>query len=247
MADPRSMICSSSTFAMLRCLVLGLSLAWGVLGVGQLSAQEYKYELGMSLGASHYIGDAVRRGPFGSYSIGVGAIGRYNANFRLAFTSTLGYLGLRGDTRLADNVFPEGRSAAFATHSLLWTIGAEHNFLPLSDKFRYLQTSSWSPYIGGGALVTLAWGDASSVFAPGLYLVCGLKYMLSSRMTLAAQWQVQHYLSDRLDALGRGREWLGNPFALNRGIKGGDGAGLVSISLTYHMGQRNKSSCYAPW
>lgn len=235
--------CSFARLA--RCLlILFGSLQWSM---GGLLAQEYKYELGASLGTSYYMGDAVRRGPFGMHSVGLGGVGRYNLNFRSALVTTLGYLVLRGDSRLADNAFPEGRHAAFSTHSVQWSVGGEHNFLPLSDKYRYLQTSSWSPYIGGGGLLALAWGQEASALVPGVYLSCGLKYMLSSRVTLSAKWQIQYYLSDRLDALGRDNKWLANPFGLNRGIKGGDAAGLVSISLSYQMGLRNKSSCFAEW
>lgn len=231
-----------------RRILLALALLSGAHSGGyRLMAQEYKYELGANLGAGYYAGDAVRRGPLGMYSAGLMAVGRYNLNFRAALVTSLGYLGLRGDTRLSDNAFPDGRHAAFSTHSLQWSVGAEHNFLPLSDRYRYLQTSSWSPYIGAGALVAWAWGDEASVFAPGLCFTGGVKYMLSSRLTLSAQWQVQYYLSDRLDALGRGGAWLGNPFALNRGLKGGDAAALLSVGLSYHLGLRNKSSCYSRW
>ncbi|MDO4707437.1 MAG: hypothetical protein Q4A61_03310 [Porphyromonadaceae bacterium] len=239
------MICSGRISLFWRCSVLSLSTVLLMLRGQGLSAQEYKYELGAALGASYYVGDAVRRGPLGMYSVGGSALGRYNINFRTAFVSSLGYLGLRGHTELSDNAFPNGRSAAFKTHSLQWMVGGEYNFFPLSDRYRYLQTSSWSPYIGIGGLASLAWGDASSVIALGAYLACGIKYMLSSRMSLGVQWQAQYYLSDRLDALDRGNAWLGNPFALNRGLKGGDAVGMLSLSFTYHIGLRSKDSCYS--
>lgn len=208
-------------------------------------AQEYKYELGAKAGATYYTGDAVRRGPLGIYSIGLSGIGRYNLNFRWAITSALGYEGLRGDTRLADNAFPEGKTARFGVHTLQWHAGGEFNFRPLSTKYRYLSTSSWSPYMGAGALLALAWGNAQSVLSPGVYGAVGVKYMLSPRLTLSAEWRVQYYMSDRIDALNDGSQWLANPMRLNRSsIKGGDASGQFGISLTYHIGLRNKYSCY---
>lgn len=237
------MICRRIIGQKIFTLTLVLVL-WGLCRGQRLTAQEYRYELGGALGASSYVGDAVRR-PFGRYSAVATFLGRYNLNFRAALTSSLGYVGLRGDTGLADNAFPGGATARFATHSLQWSLGGEHNFFALSDKYRYLQTSSWSPYIGGGALLALAWSNEASVLAPGVYLSCGIKYMLSSRLTIAAEWRIQQYLSDRLDALGRDAAWLANPFALNRSFKGGDGAMLISIGVTYHTGLRNRSSCYS--
>lgn len=215
------------------------------MGCISLPAQEYKYELGGALGATYYIGDAVRRGPLGTYAVGVSGLVRYNLNFRWVLSTALAYDGLRGDTRFADNAFPQGRSARFRTHTLQWRVGGEFNFRPLSNKYRYLQTSSWSPYLSGGALIALGWGEYSSTLAPGVYAALGIKYMVSSRITLSAEWRSQYYLSDRLDALGKDSDWLADPFALNRaGIKGGDASGQFSLGLTYHIGLRNKSICY---
>ena len=50
-----------------------------------LHAQEYKYEIGGMAGGAFYMGDANKNAFFKGMNPAVGAVFRYNANFRWAF------------------------------------------------------------------------------------------------------------------------------------------------------------------
>ncbi|MDO4692889.1 MAG: DUF6089 family protein [Porphyromonadaceae bacterium] len=222
-------------------------LVWGWMLLSQtyrVSAQEYLYELGGRLGVSHYMGDAARRGFIAPYASALSLLGRRNINFRWAWVAELGYRGLRGDTRYADNVFPEGHTARFSAHLVNLRLGSEFNFLPLSDKYRYLGTSSFSPYVGAGIGGSLVWRDRVAVPTLGVYLAVGAKYKLNARLSLGAEWQWQYTWSDRLDALNPEQTWLSNPYGLNASwVKGRDAFAVFSLGLTYQLRQRKQGQC----
>ena len=54
-----------------------------------LHAQEYKYEIGGMAGGAFYMGDANKNAFFKGMNPAVGAVFRYNANFRWAFKGNL--------------------------------------------------------------------------------------------------------------------------------------------------------------
>lgn len=226
--------------------ILLLLLCCSILSIPtqRLFAQEYVYELGGRLGSSYYMGDAARRAFVTSYASALSLIGRYNSNFRWAWTTELGYRGLSGDTRYADNVFPEGRTARFSSYLLNLRLGGEFNFYPLSDKFRYLGTRSFSPYIGAGLAGSLAWSQSRVIPTPSVYCALGVKYRLSARLSLEAEWQWQHTWSDGLDALQAGRTWLSDPYRLNASwIKNRDAFAVLSLGLTYQLKRRKQGQC----
>lgn len=208
-----------------------------------LAAQEYMYELGAELGVSYYSGDATRKSFLAPKDLAFGITGRYNVNFRWVLTAGLNYRGLRGDTMYADNVFPMGQTAAFRTNTASIHVGGEFNWYALSDRYRYLGTRSWSPYVGGGIVLLGGWGSMQRVLTPGVYAALGVKYKLNSRLSATAQWLWQYHLSDRLDALGRS-SFLANPYGMNiASLKGGDALGAITLGLSYHLGRRNKGNC----
>ena len=70
-----------------------------------LHAQEYKYEIGGMAGGAFYMGDANKNAFFKGMNPAVGAVFRYNANFRWAFKGNLMWGQVSGSTEGLENVF----------------------------------------------------------------------------------------------------------------------------------------------
>lgn len=72
-----------------------------------LHAQEYKYEIGGMAGGAFYMGDANKNAFFKGMNPAVGAVFRYNPNFRWAFKGNLMWGQVSGSTEGLENVFPD--------------------------------------------------------------------------------------------------------------------------------------------
>lgn len=205
----------------------------------KLQAQEFLYEFGAKGGLTHYAGDIGRRGPFVSPSAGIGAEMRYNINFRFALSAELSLYNLKGQFKNADNIFPEGKQGNFSNAFYFLGVMGEYNFLPLSDKYKYLQTSPWSPYlaIGLGAGATKTYKGTR--VAPVWQIGGGIKYKLSEKWTLQASWIYHGVASDALDAPDEEHRWLDNPYNISQSsISKGDGFGALTFGFTYSFGNR---------
>ncbi len=213
-----------------------------------LKAQEYRYEFGGDLGTSYYFGDLARKGLFVPQSLSAGLLARYNINFRWAMRANLAYQGLKSDWAYAKNIFPRGgEDLAFSSKLINLSYGVEFNFLPLSNKYRYLNTSSFSPYIYAGLGFAYAWGSDDNVFTPNLALGAGVKYKLDSRWTISASWLWTYTFTDKLDALARDTILLENPYQVNYGfMKGRDGFARISLGVSYAFSRRNDTNCAVP-
>lgn len=217
-----------------------------------LSAQEYKYDFGGTISVGNYLGDANPKWLGVSPGGGIAFEGRYNHNFRTAFSSRLGYLYQPFNTKWTGNRFPipgtnpeENRPPVKGVmHLAHWELLAEYHFVHYSDKFAYLQTRSLAPYIMGGVDIALGAGFKRWNVAPGITLGVGLKYKLRNRLNLIAALQGYHYFFDGLDAVSQETEWLRNPYRTNSGfLKGGDGRLALSVGVTYEFGVK-RETCF---
>ena len=129
-------------------------------------AQEYKYEIGGMVGGSYYMGDLNKNAFFKGLNPSLGVVFRYTPNFRWAVKTDLLWGRVSGSTDGLENVFPNGATASFERNFFELGGQMEFNFLPYSDKFAYLNTKRFSPYIYG------LWGNGRS----GKSNVCKFEY-----------------------------------------------------------------------
>ena len=114
--------------------------------VPTLWAQEYKYEIGGMAGGAFYMGDANKNTIFKGMNPAVGAVFRYNINFRWALKANLMWGQVSGKTEGMENVFPNNAQTSFNRSIMELGGQAEFNFFPYSDKFDYAgaRRSVWS-------------------------------------------------------------------------------------------------------
>ncbi len=218
------------------------------LGRVPLQAQEYLYEFGGDIGTSFYSGDLARKGFVAPQALTSGLMGRYNLNFRWAMTGGLSYQGLHSKWDYSGNVFVDKhKDLEFSSDLINLSYGLEFNFLPLSEKYRYLNTSSFSPYLYLGLGLAYAWGADDSVFSPNMALGFGAKYKINSRWTISALCQWAYSFTDKLDALSKKTAMLANPYQISySALKGNDGFARITLSLSYAFGRRFDNNCSVP-
>jgi hypothetical protein len=225
----------SSTFFQ-RWLVIGfLSMPFSLA-----HGQEYLYEIGGMAGGAFYMGDANKTALFKGMNPSMGAVFRYNANFRVAFKGNLAWATVSGSTAGLDNVFPEGAQASF--NRSLFELGGqiEYNFFPYSDKFAYLNTKRLSPYVLVGLGVTVAPGN--STFAGlNLPLGAGVKYKLKNRLNIGCEFSIRKLFGDGLDVMNGSNKLLDNPYGVSSSMmKNKDWYSLLLFSVTWDFGPRNR-------
>lgn len=209
---------------------------------GRIAAQDFLYEIGGGFGAAQYFGDA-NRGLFGSSGVGLELVGRYNYNFRWAFSTMLDWRTLRGDTDKSGNVFPDFAQADFKVGLTQLHVRSEFNFLPYSDGYKYLGTARLSPYVAAGLSLGFASGAKGSAFAPGITAGMGVKYKLKPRINVGIEYSFTGLLTDALDALTDKSVWLDDPYKINDSwVKNKDATGALVLRITYDFGLR-KTFC----
>jgi hypothetical protein len=211
-----------------------------VNGCATAVAQEYKYEIGGMAGASIYMGDANPASYFANPNAALGAVFRKNLNFRWALQADLLYGKVTGDTKDNDNVFPHDAQAAFSRSFFELGGHIEFNFFPYSDKFAYLNTRRWTPYLFTGVGVTLAPGEDQTFFGVNLPLGIGVKYKLRNRLNIGLEYAAHRLLNDSFDAPSSQGFNLNNPYQVKSGaLKNKDWYNTVMISLTWEFGLRD--------
>ena len=166
-----------------------------------LHAQEYKFEIGGMAGGAFYMGDANKTALFKGLSPSAGAVFRYNANFRWAIKGDLLWARVSGSTIGIDNVFPDKLEVSFDRNLIELGGQAEFNFFPYSDKFTYLNTKRYTPYILLGIGVTVAPGGEKTFAGLNIPLGVGFKYKLMERLNLGCEFSFRKLIGDGLEGL----------------------------------------------
>lgn len=211
--------------------------------VNALKAQEYEYEIGGMLGASTYMGDANKSNPFKSPHLSGGIVFRYNRNFRWAYKANLLIGGTSGNTKKSGNVFPNGNNTSFSRTFYEFGGQVEFNFFNYSDKYQYLGTKRFSPYLFTGLGLTAARGD-NNFFSINLPLGIGLKYKIRDRLNLGFELSFRKLFGDSFDYSKKNEDLsLEDPYHIKSSFfKNKDWYVLTMFSVTWDFGQR-KVSC----
>lgn len=188
---------------------------------------EYQQEVGGGIGLMSYIGDA-GGGVLKSPGLMATLIWRRNLNQRMVVHTDLGFGKLRGNSR--GHFFPEdplsktaegGRQAAdisFSRNVVTATAQFEFNFLGYGMGAAYKGLSRWTPYLLGGAGITVATGGGG-LTAGALHIPLGLgfRYKLRPRLNIGFEWSFNFSTSDRFDDNG-GATVLDDPYGIKSGM-----------------------------
>lgn len=212
-------------------MVLLVSIATAM----DVKAQEdYRFDIGASLGMTGYLGDANISNMWSMPSGCGGVLLRYIANDRWAFKSNLMAGGLRGDASKMTNVLPSADNYRFSTTFYELCESAEFNFFAYGIGETYRRLKRITPYITAGVGVTM-WntsGETGCAFT--LPLGVGVKYKPSRRVNLTAEFAMKKTFTDRLDS-----SKLDDPLAIRSSfMKNTDWYSTLTFSVSYEFSKR---------
>lgn len=207
-----------------------------IAAAGTAAAQDapYKFDFGVALGMSGYLGDANRSSLLHSPGFTAELNSRYIYDSRWAFRAVLGVISLKGNTADMDDVLPDMQNIKFSSTVVDLGIRGEFNFLPYGIGETYKALRRISPYItlGIGACVSLS--DGTSAIAPTIPVGIGVKYKVSQRMNLSAEFTMTKAFGDKVDGK--------NLSDLNQiktdFYKNTDWYSRLTIGFTYEFGER---------
>jgi hypothetical protein len=210
----------------------------------KLFSQEYAHELGIIGGMSSYMGDANKTKLFLNPGATIGGIYRYNVNFHWAIKGNLIAGFLSGNTADAKNVFPSNMIASFDRTFVELGSQIEFNFFPYSDKYGYLRTKPYTPYLLLGIGATFASGDRM-FFNANIPLGLGFKYKIRTGINVGIEFSMRKLFADNLDVTEQKQNFdLDAPYKIESSImKNQDWYSLTLVSLTWEFGLK-KDPCH---
>lgn len=203
------------------------------LFIATASAQdepEYLMEIGAGAGLVNYLGDmngnlTENLQPMGSL------IGRYKMNPRMALVLTVSAGKLSGSTDAAQTWYPpmEDVKTKFSNTLIDAGVRYEYNFWPYGTGREYRGARPLVPFVALGAGCTVVSGDNSKVTA-NIPIGLGVKYKISQRLNLTAEWMMHFSLSDELDG-------IKDPYGIKSSglFKNTDCYSAMQLSLTYDL------------
>lgn len=200
----------------------------------------YKFDAGVHIGMSGYLGDANESNLFKHPGYCAGASFRYLPNSRWAIRGIFSTGSLSGNTNDFEDKFPNGENFEFS--SQFYDLGArcEFNFFNYGIGETYKKMRRWSPYLSLGLGATLATCDGNSAFAMNIPMGVGVKYKLKQRLNLGIEFSMTKVLSDNVD----GKQLTDLYQIKSSFLKNTDWYSQLSISITYEFGKRCETCHY---
>ena len=209
-----------------------LAIAFALIAMSVSHAQEYRYEVGPTLGVSGYLGDINTSNMWKHPGVAVGAIFRYIHNSRWAFKADVAYTRLSGNSDDIQSKFPQVEPFSFKSNLIDFGAQAEFNFLSFGTGPRYKNYKRLSPYMvaGLGMSIAITSGKVGSSFV--LPLGAGLKFKVNERLNLGFEFTMRKAFGDNLDCLS---DLYGVPHGF---AKNTDWYSLALFNVSYEFSKR---------
>ncbi len=224
---------------MRKTLVAILTGLFVLMGSGFAVAQQaqpeiYKFDMGVGLGMSGYLGEANESNLFAHPGVGLNASFRYLLNTRWAFRGLLTAASLSGSTAGMTNVLPG--EAVYDFKSWVYDLGAraEFNFFNYGIGERYKRLSRVSPYLSLGLGVVMSSVGGETFVAMGIPMGFGVKFKAKPRVNLGLEFTMTKVFGDNLD----GRELADLYLIKSSFLKNTDWYATLMFSVSYEFGKR---------
>lgn len=199
-----------------------------------LFAQDYRFEAGAGIGMSGYLGDTNKSNVYKNPGFAGGFLFRYIMDYRWALKANLYTASISGNSSTGTDYFPDGYTYKFK--SQLYDLGAqiEFNFFNFGIGYKYKRLHRVAPYLTVGVGATLGVCDGNSSVALSVPVGAGVKYKISERLNVGAEFTMRKVFGDKMDG-----------FSLDdingiksSAIKNTDWFSLIMISVTYEFGKK---------
>ena len=192
---------------------------------------EYKMEIGGGVGLVSYQGDFN-----GSLTKGMQPVGmltaRLKPNPRMAWALNIGLGNIKGEYKNTGTYYPDLADNHFSFSNMLVDGGVrfEYNFWPYGTGNDYRGAKRLTPFITVGMGMSFADTEGGSVVGVNFPVGAGIKYKLTKRLNLTAEWTEPFSTTDKLDG-------VADPYGIKSSgmFKNKDCYGMLLVGLTYDI------------
>lgn len=220
-------------------LILLASLGFG----SQIAAAQmapYKFDFGLGIGMSGYIGDANSSNPFRHPGFTADIRSAYLIDTRWQIRALLSTMGLSGNTKDISNVLPADEQYSFTSQVFDLSVRGEFNFFPYGIGETYKRLRRWTPYLAVGVGFSMALSDGNVAVAPSIPMAFGFRYKLKERLNLFAEFSMTKVFSDHVDSADMADlNHIKTDFYKNT-----DWFSRIAVGFTYEFGKRCETCHY---
>lgn len=205
--------------------------------IGALSqdfVESYRYDIGVGLGMSGYLGDANESNLFKHPGFAANAGVRYLFDSRWAAKAQLSMATISGNTAEFDNVLPGNAQYDFKSTVYDLCVKGEANFFAYGIGETYKRLRRWTPYLTLGLGVTMASSDGNNSLAFSIPMGVGMKFKISQRLNLNAEFTMTKVFGDKIDS-----KELTDLYQIKSSfLKNTDWFSTLTVGISYEFGPR---------
>lgn len=196
--------------------------------------ESYKYDFGIGVGMSGYLGDANESSLFKHPGLTADLNMRYLFDSRWAIRAQLGMSTISGNTAEFENVLPFGQNYSFKSTLADFSLRGECNFFAFGIGETYKRLKRWSPFVSVGLGATLASSGGSTHVAFSIPMGVGVRYKISRRVNLSAEFTMTKVFADNVDG-----DTLSDLYLIKSSfLKNTDWYSGLTVGISYEFGPR---------
>lgn len=196
--------------------------------------ESYRYDIGVGLGMSGYLGDANESNLFKHPGFSANAGVRYLFDSRWAAKAQLSMATISGNTAEFDNVLPGNAQYDFKSTVYDLCVKGEANFFAYGIGETYKRLRRWTPYLALGLGVTMASSDGNNSVAFSIPMGVGVKFKISQRLNLNAEFTMTKVFGDKIDS-----KELTDLYQIKSSfLKNTDWFSTLTVGISYEFGPR---------
>lgn len=223
-------------------LTLALAIAAGTESHAQATAPTapYKFDFGVELGMSGYLGDANGSNIFKHPGFDGELSFRYIPDTRWAIRGMFSVLGLSGSSADEPNVLPDNAVYDFTSTVYNLEARAEFNFFAYGIGETYKRLRRWTPYLTLGAGMAMSSSGGTTSVVPTLPMGIGFKYKLKERLNLGVEFTMTKAFGDKID----GPDLNDLNHIKTEFYKSTDWYSRITVGISYEFGKRCETCHY---
>lgn len=200
----------------------------------QADVDSYKFDFGVGIGMSGYLGDANTSNLFARPGVAANVEGRYLLDSRWSFRAQLTYASISGNSGDMENVFPG--NAVYEFKANIYDLGfrGEFNFFSYGIGETYKRLKRWTPFISFGMGVSVSSCGGKTAAGFNIPMGFGVRYKLKPRINLSAELTMTKVFSDKMDG-----SMLNDVYQIKSSfIKNTDWYSTIMVGISYEFGPR---------
>lgn len=224
-------ICIKNT---LRTVIVAIAMTIGALAHADDYVDSYRYDIGIGLGTSGYLGDANESNLLKNLGFSANAGIRYLFDSRWAAKAQFSMATISGNTANFENVLPDNAQYEFSSNVFDLAVKGEANFFAYGIGETYKRLRRWTPYATIGVGVTLASTKDATSAAFSIPMGIGFKFKVSRRLNLNAEFTMTKVFGDKIDS-----EQLTDLYRIESSfLKNTDWFSTLTVGVSYEFGPR---------